>query len=76
MNNSLASRAVVGVVRLYQRFISPLTGPRCRFFPSCSEYCMQAAQQRGVLVGLGLAGLRIIRCQPLNPGGFDPVPPI
>ena len=66
---------LTGVVRLYQRLISPLLGPRCRFHPSCSSYALEAIERHGALRGSWLAGRRIVRCHPLNDGGFDPVPP-
>jgi len=60
---------------LYRLFISPLLGPRCRFAPSCSAYAMQALAVHGPIKGSWLAIRRITRCHPLNPGGYDPVPP-
>ncbi|WP_178862195.1 membrane protein insertion efficiency factor YidD [Thiomicrorhabdus cannonii] len=65
---------LIGLVRFYQLFISPLLGPRCRFYPSCSHYAIDALQQHGVLCGTWLAIKRIGRCHPGNPGGVDPVP--
>ena len=60
------------LVRLYQKLISPLLGPTCRFYPSCSEYFIQAVGKYGLLVG-GWKGIRrITRCHPWNPGGHDP----
>jgi putative membrane protein insertion efficiency factor len=64
---------VVGVLRFYQRWISPAFGPRCRYYPSCSEYAVQAVQRFGILRGLVLAGWRLLRCNPWSRGGFDPV---
>ncbi len=58
---------------LYQRWISPAFGPRCRYYPSCSEYAVQAVQRFGILRGLVLAAWRLLRCNPLSHGGFDPV---
>jgi len=58
----------------YRRFISPLTGPRCRFAPSCSEYALTALAEHGAVRGLWLAVARIARCHPFHPGGYDPVP--
>ncbi|WP_051347107.1 membrane protein insertion efficiency factor YidD [Thiomicrorhabdus chilensis] len=65
---------LIGIVRFYQLFISPLLGPRCRFYPSCSNYTIEAIKQHGVLCGSWLAIKRIGRCHPANPGGVDPVP--
>ncbi|RUM90061.1 MAG: membrane protein insertion efficiency factor YidD [Thiomicrospira sp.] len=61
-------------VRFYQLFISPLLGPRCRFYPTCSHYTIEAVQKHGVFCGLWLAIKRITKCHPGNPGGVDPVP--
>ena len=58
----------------YQRFISPLLAPRCRFAPSCSAYALAALAEHGAARGLWLAVTRIARCHPFNPGGYDPVP--
>jgi putative membrane protein insertion efficiency factor len=60
-------------IRIYQRLVSPLLGQRCRFYPSCSEYAVQAIRQFGILRGLVLAGWRLLRCNPWSHGGFDPV---
>ena len=60
-------------IRGYRYLVSPLLGPRCRFEPSCSVYAMQAIQRFGIIRGMWLALLRILRCHPLHPGGFDPV---
>ncbi|AUL98749.1 MAG TPA: membrane protein insertion efficiency factor YidD [Pseudothauera hydrothermalis] len=64
-----------GLIRGYQLFISPLLGPRCRFYPTCSHYALEALDTHGVLKGVWLALRRILRCHPWHPGGFDPVPP-
>ncbi|HET9031087.1 MAG TPA: membrane protein insertion efficiency factor YidD [Candidatus Aquilonibacter sp.] len=61
-------------LRLYQIAISPLLGPRCRFYPSCSQYAIEAILQHGVLRGAWLALRRIARCHPGHPGGVDLVP--
>jgi len=65
---------LIGLIRLYQRLLSPLLGPRCRFHPTCSAYAVQALERHGVVRGSVLAARRIVRCHPLNEGGFDPVP--
>jgi hypothetical protein len=76
---SAVSRAVVSglvlLVRAYQRLVSPLIGPRCRFAPTCSQYAIEALVRHGVVRGLGLAAWRILRCHPFAEGGLDPVPP-
>jgi hypothetical protein len=61
-------------IRAYQLLVSPLLGPRCRFYPSCSSYALQALQQHGVMRGAWLSLRRIGRCHPWHEGGFDPVP--
>ena len=67
-------RAVVLLpIRLYQRVVSPLIAPRCKYHPSCSEYAVQAIRTQGVARGLVLAGWRLLRCNPLSNGGLDPV---
>jgi uncharacterized protein len=63
------------LIRLYQWTVSPLLGPRCRFYPSCSQYALEALLRFGVLEGGWLAVKRLARCHPWHPGGFDPVPP-
>jgi putative membrane protein insertion efficiency factor len=68
-------RLIIGCIRLYQRFISPLFGQCCRFHPSCSRYAIEAIETHGVVVGLGYTCWRLLRCQPFCRGGFDPVPP-
>ncbi len=67
------SALLVGLIRLYQRFVSPLLGPRCRYWPSCSEYAAQAIGRHGILRGVVLAGWRVLRCNPWSHGGVDPV---
>lgn len=61
-------------IRAYQLGLSPLLGPRCRFYPSCSQYALEAIDSHGVLRGLWLAVRRIGRCHPWHPGGVDLVP--
>jgi len=69
-------RLVVAVLRLYQLVVSPLYGPTCRFYPSCSQYALVAVERHGVLRGAALAGWRLLRCNPWNAGGVDDVPPV
>jgi putative membrane protein insertion efficiency factor len=67
-------RPALWAIRWYQRYISPGLGPACRFQPTCSEYAYDAIERYGVLRGIGMGAWRIARCNPLNDGGFDPVP--
>ncbi|MFT5111941.1 MAG: putative membrane protein insertion efficiency factor [Parasphingorhabdus sp.] len=62
------------LLRGYQLIISPLLGPRCRFYPSCSEYAIEAIERYGAAKGGWLAIKRIAKCHPWHPGGCDPVP--
>lgn len=66
------SRAEVGLLALYKRFISPLLGPRCRFTPTCSVYAMQALARHGFVRGNLKIVWRLLRCAPWSPGGEDP----
>jgi putative membrane protein insertion efficiency factor len=66
---------VAFLIRIYQWTLSPLIGPACRFYPSCSQYAQQAILRFGLLRGGWLALKRLGRCHPWHPGGFDPVPP-
>lgn len=70
---SLIARGMIGLVRLYQRTLSPLLGPRCRFHPSCSEYMIEAIRRKGIFIGPIKGVWRILRCQPFSAGGYDPV---
>lgn len=65
---------LVGLIRLYQIAISPLFPQACRFYPSCSQYAVDALLHHGVLRGMWLALTRFARCHPWNPGGVDFVP--
>jgi len=68
--------AVLAPVRLYRRYLSPLKAtPSCRFHPTCSAYAEEAIEVHGVLRGMVMATLRVLRCHPFHPGGYDPVPP-
>ncbi len=62
------------VLAAYQRLLSPLLGPHCRFHPTCSQYTREAVSEHGALRGLLLGALRVLRCQPFAVGGYDPVP--
>ena len=73
MNRALARLLTVPILA-YRLAISPLLGPRCRFYPSCSSYALEALERHGAVRGLWLALWRILRCHPWYPGGYDPVP--
>ena len=65
----------VWLIRLYQRFLSPLKrNPTCRFYPTCSAYAVEAYKKRGFFIGTALTAYRILRCNPFCVGGYDPVP--
>ena len=71
----LPAQFVAAPIVLYRRWISPALPARCRFYPSCSAYALEAVQTHGAIKGIGLAVWRLLRCHPFHPGGFDPVPP-
>lgn len=70
--SNLLKRGLLFFIRFYQRGISPLLGPCCRFTPTCSQYAVEALERYGTWRGLGKAIRRIFRCHPWNPGGYDP----
>jgi putative membrane protein insertion efficiency factor len=78
---SLPARVLLGLIWLYRRTFSPVLpmvfGPACgcRFHPTCSQYAADAVRQHGAVAGAWLALRRLLKCHPLHPGGFDPVPP-
>ena len=71
---SAAARLLMLLLTGYRTFISPLLAPRCRFYPSCSAYALEAVQVHGALRGSWLAARRLSRCHPFHAGGLDPVP--
>lgn len=65
---------LLGLLRFYQIVISPMTGPTCRYYPSCSEYAVRAIRRHGAVRGTGYAVWRVLRCNPWSHGGIDDVP--
>lgn len=72
---SLGTKLAIGLVRFYQRRISPLFSSRCRYTPTCSQYAIEALKIHGLIKGCWLTIKRVLKCQPLYDGGYDPVPP-
>jgi len=66
--------AALGLIKLYQNSLSRVMAPSCRFYPSCSQYTYEAIIKFGIFKGILLGVWRIARCNPFNPGGYDPVP--
>lgn len=64
----------IKIIRYYQKSISPLTPPSCKYYPTCSQYAIEAIESWGFIRGILLASWRILRCNPLSKGGYDPVP--
>ncbi|MGM0875016.1 MAG: membrane protein insertion efficiency factor YidD [Bacillota bacterium] len=64
----------IALIRFYQKFISPITPPTCRFYPTCSHYGLEAFRRFGVIKGSYLTVKRMLKCHPFHPGGIDPVP--
>lgn len=72
---NLPRLVLLALIRLYQKIVSPaLPSNTCRFYPSCSHYGYQAIYKYGVIKGAWMASRRVLRCNPFNPGGYDPVP--
>ncbi len=70
----MLKKALLLLIVAYQRLLSPLLPPRCRFYPSCSQYAREALGKHGLGRGLLLTLMRLLRCHPWHPGGIDPVP--
>nr|WP_318685857.1 membrane protein insertion efficiency factor YidD [uncultured Acetatifactor sp.] len=67
-------KGLIAGIRFYQKYISPMKGTKCPYVPTCSQYGLEAIQRHGALKGSLLAAWRILRCNPLSKGGYDPVP--
>lgn len=74
MEAGMMGRVLIAIVRVYKSVISPHLPASCRYFPTCSQYALEAIQRYGALKGSWMAVKRIGRCHPFHPGGFDPVP--
>ncbi len=72
---TIPTKILIATLQAYKFLVSPLLGPRCRFYPSCSHYAMEALNAHGAVRGAWLALKRVSRCHPWHPGGIDPVPP-
>nr|WP_314276451.1 membrane protein insertion efficiency factor YidD [uncultured Peptostreptococcus sp.] len=72
-NSSILAEICISLVKFYRAFISPLKGPTCRFYPTCSQYSIQAFEKYGFLKGLWLTLRRVSKCHPFHPGGYDPL---
>ncbi|HNW59256.1 MAG TPA: membrane protein insertion efficiency factor YidD [bacterium] len=73
MNNNPVKPILLSLIRFYQHAISPALPPSCRFQPTCSEYALQAIEKYGIIKGCSKAFIRLLKCNPLFPGGYDPV---
>lgn len=70
----MIKKTLVLIIFHYKKLVSPVLPPSCRFYPSCSDYASGAIEGHGVFKGLYLAALRLLKCHPYHPGGYDPVP--
>ncbi|NSW92034.1 MAG: membrane protein insertion efficiency factor YidD [Firmicutes bacterium] len=66
-------KLLIILIKIYQKYISPLKPPSCRFYPTCSQYAIDAVLKYGTIKGSFMAIRRIIKCHPFNPGGYDPL---
>lgn len=64
---------LVLLIKVYQKYLSPIKGPTCRFYPTCSQYAVAALEKYGIIKGGYLALFRLLKCHPFHPGGYDPV---
>ncbi|CCJ34072.1 membrane protein insertion efficiency factor YidD [Caloramator australicus] len=67
-------KILIFLIKFYRRYISPMKPPSCRFCPTCSQYSLEAIEKYGAIKGSVLSIKRILKCHPLHPGGYDPVP--
>lgn len=69
----MLTKMLKSLIVFYQRFVSPFKAPSCRFYPTCSQYSLQALEKYGPVKGVWLTAARLLRCHPFHPGGYDPV---
>lgn len=69
----MIKRCLISIIEFYQKYISPHLGKNCRFYPSCSEYTKQAIDKYGIIKGIFKSFKRILKCNPINAGGYDPL---
>ncbi|MDD4047756.1 MAG: membrane protein insertion efficiency factor YidD [Clostridia bacterium] len=69
----ILNKIFIVIIRFYQKYISPLKGATCRFYPTCSQYAIEAIEKYGLFKGIILSIKRILKCNPYHPGGYDPV---
>ncbi|MFZ1081283.1 MAG: membrane protein insertion efficiency factor YidD [Candidatus Kryptoniota bacterium] len=70
---TLSAETAIALINLYKKLVSPLFPPSCRFYPSCSSYAVEAFHVHGFFKGMVLSAWRVLRCNPFNKGGYDPV---
>lgn len=71
---NIVTRLLVGVVKAYQLILSPMLGQQCRFYPTCSQYAIEAIRKHGAFLGTYFTVRRLLRCHPWHAGGHDPIP--
>ncbi|MEA3222463.1 MAG: membrane protein insertion efficiency factor YidD [Thermodesulfobacteriota bacterium] len=69
----MCKKIIIAIIHLYQKGISPFSPASCRFYPTCSQYAIEAINRYGITKGIFRATLRVLKCNPLHPGGYDPV---
>lgn len=73
--SKITKKILLGIIKFYRKYLSGLKrAPSCKYYPTCSEYAIEAIEKHGPLKGLGLAVKRFLRCNPFSKGGYDPVP--
>jgi uncharacterized protein len=73
MGETLIKNFVISLIRIYKRFLSPHLRNSCRYYPTCSDYAVEAIEQKGLIIGVRTAIIRLLRCNSFFKGGYDPV---